>query len=213
VLDRVIQQAIAQVLSPIYEEKFSDNSYGFRPNRNARQAVMKCKGYIEAGYKWAVDIDLAKFFDTVSHDKLMRLLSETIKDGRVLSMIRKYLQSGIMINGIVKESEEGTPQGGNLSPLLSNIMLNELDKELTRRGLKFCRYADDCNTYVKSRKAANRVMASITKFIEEELKLKVNKEKSAVDRPWKLKFLGFSFYHKKGGIGIRIHPKPVNKFK
>ena len=213
VLDRVIQQAIAQVLTPIYEEKFSDNSYGFRPNRNAKQAVMKCKGYIDAGYKWAVDIDLAKFFDTVSHDKLMRLLSETIKDGRVLSLIRKYLQSGVMINGIVMESKEGTPQGGNLSPLLSNVMLNELDKELTRRGLKFCRYADDCNTYVKSRKAADRVMASITKFIEEELKLKVNKEKSAGDRPWKLKFLGFSFYHKKGGIGIRIHPKPVKKFK
>jgi group II intron reverse transcriptase/maturase len=213
VLDRVIQQAIAQILSPIYEQKFSDNSYGFRPNRNARQAVMKCKGYIEAGYKWAVDIDLAKFFDTVNHDKMMRLLSETIKDGRVLSLIRKYLQSGVMINGVVMESEEGTPQGGNLSPLLSNIMLNELDKELTKRGLKFCRYADDCNTYVKSRKAANRVMASITKFIEEELKLKVNKEKSAVDKPWKLKFLGFSFYHKKGGIGIRVHQKPVAKFK
>ena len=213
VLDRVIQQAIAQILSPIYEEKFSDNSYGFRPNRNARQAVMKSKSYIEAGYKWAVDIDLAKFFDTVSHDKLMRLLSRTIKDPRVLSLIRKYLQSGVMINGVVTESEEGTPQGGNLSPLLSNIMLNELDKELTRRGLKFCRYADDCNTYVRSRKAASRVMASITRFIEEELKLKVNKEKSAVDRPWKLKFLGFSFYHKNGGIGIRVHPKPVKKFK
>lgn len=213
VLDRVIQQAIAQVLSPIYEGKFSDNSYGFRPNRSARQAVMKCKGYIEAGYRWAVDIDLAKFFDTVNHDKLMRLLSETVKDGRVLSLIRKYLQSGVMINGVVKESEEGTPQGGNLSPLLSNIMLNELDKELTRRGLKFCRYADDCNTYVKSRKAATRVMASITRFIEEELKLKVNKEKSAVDRPWKLKFLGFSFYLKRGGVGIRVHQKPVEKFK
>lgn len=213
VLDRVIQQAIAQILGPIYEQKFSDNSYGFRPNRNARQAVMKCKGYIEAGYKWAVDIDLAKFFDTVNHNKLMRLLSEIIQDGRVLSLIRKYLQSGIMITGVVRESEEGTPQGGNLSPLLSNIMLNELDKELARRGLKFCRYADDCNTYVRSRKAANRVMASITRFIEEELKLKVNKEKSAVDRPWKLKFLGFSFYHKKGGVGIRVHPKPVKKFR
>lgn len=213
VLDRVVQQAIAQVLSPIYEKQFSDNSYGFRPNRSARQAVMKCKSYIEAGYKWAVDIDLAKFFDTVNHDKLMRLLSGTVKDGRVLSLIRKYLQSGVMINGVVMEPEEGTPQGGNLSPLLSNIMLNELDKELTRRGLKFCRYADDCNTYVKSKKAANRVMASITRFIEEELKLKVNKDKSAVDRPWKLKFLGFSFYHKKGGVGIRVHQKPVKKFR
>ena len=174
---------------------------------------MKCKGYIEAGYKWAVDIDLAKFFDTVNHDKLMRLLSENIKDARVLSLIRKYLQSGVMINGVAMESEEGTPQGGNLSPLLSNIMLNEMDKELTRRGLKFCRYADDCNTYVKSRKAANRVMVSITRYIEDELKLKVNKEKSAVDRPWKLKFLGFSFYLKKGGVGIRVHHKPVKKFR
>lgn len=213
VLDRVIQQAIAQVLSPIYEKQFSEGSYGFRPNRNAHQAVKKCKDYIEAGYKWAVDIDLAKYFDTVNHDKLMRQLSETIKDGRVLSLIRKYLQSGVMVNGVVMETEEGTPQGGNLSPLLSNIMLDELDKELTKRDLKFCRYADDCNIYVRSRKAAFRVMASITRFIEEKLKLKVNKAKSFVDRPWKLKFLGFSFYHKKDGVGIRVHPKPVEKLK
>lgn len=213
VLDRVIQQAIAQVLSPIYEKEFSENSYGFRPNRNAHQAVKKCKEYIETGYNWTVDIDLAKYFDTVNHDKLMRLLSDTIKDGRVLSLIRKYLQSGAMINGVVMETEEGTPQGGNLSPLLSNIMLNELDKELTKRSLKFCRYADDCNIYVRSRKAADRVMVSITRFIEEKLKLKVNKDKSAVERPWKLKFLGFSFYHKKDGIGIRVHSKPVEKLK
>ncbi len=213
VLDRVIQQAIAQVLTPIYEKEFSDNSYGFRPKRNAHQAVKKCKEYIEAGYTWAVDIDLAKYFDTVNHDKLMRLISEKVSDSRVLSLIRKYLQSGVMINGVVMGTDEGTPQGGNLSPLLSNIMLNELDKELTKRGLKFCRYADDCNIYVRSRKAANRVKASITKFIEQKLKLKVNEQKSAVDRPWKLKFLGFSFYYKKGGIGIRVHPKPVKKFK
>ena len=213
VLDRVIQQAIAQVLTPIYEREFSEFSYGFRPKRDGHQAIRKCKEYIEAGYNWAVDIDLAKYFDTVNHDKLMRILSRTIKDGRVLSLIRKYLQSGVMVNGVVMDTEEGTPQGGNLSPLLSNIMLNELDKELTKRGLRFCRYADDCNIYVKSRKAADRVMVSITEFIEGELKLKVNKEKSAVDRPWKLKFLGFSFYHKKGGIGIRVHPKPVKKFK
>lgn len=213
VLDRVIQQSIVQVLSPIYEEQFSESSYGFRPNRSAHQAVKKCKEYIEAGYKWTVDIDLAKYFDTVNHDKLMRLLSETIKDGRVLSLIRKYLRSGVMINGVVMETGEGTPQGGNLSPLLSNIMLNELDKELTSRGLKFCRYADDCNIYVRSRKAADRVMASITKFIEQKLKLKVNKTKSSVDRPWKLKFLGFSFYFKKGGVGIRVHPKSVKKLR
>ncbi|WP_227020428.1 group II intron reverse transcriptase/maturase [Sinanaerobacter chloroacetimidivorans] len=213
VLDRVIQQAIAQVLSPIYEREFSDNSYGFRPERDAHQAIRKCKEYIDAGYKWTVDIDIAKYFDTVNHDKLMRILSKTIKDGRVLSLIRKYLQSGVMINGVVIDTEEGTPQGGNISPLLSNIMLNELDKELTKRGLKFCRYADDCNIYVKSRKAAERVMASITKFLEEEFKLKVNKDKSAVDRPWKLKFLGFSFYLKKGETGIRVHPKSVRKLK
>lgn len=213
VLDRVIQQAIAQILTPIYEREFSEFSYGFRPNRSAHQAVKKCKEYIDAGYKWAVDIDLAKYFDIVNHDKLMRILSKTIKDGRVLSLIRKYLQSGVMINGVVIETEEGTPQGGNLSPLLSNIMLNELDKELTKRGLNFCRYADDANIYVRSKKAAERVMASVTKFIEGELKLKVNREKSAVGRPWKLKFLGFTFYHIKGGVGIRVHPKPVKKFK
>ncbi|NLC68197.1 MAG: group II intron reverse transcriptase/maturase [Clostridiaceae bacterium] len=213
VLDRMIQQAIAQVLSPIYEEEFSDNSYGLRPGRNAHQAIRKCKEYIDAGYNWLVDIDLAKYFDTVNHDKLMRLLSNKIKDGRVLSLIRKYQKSGVMINGVVIDTEEGTPQGGNISPLLSNIMLNELDKELTRRGLKFCRYTDDCNIYVKSRKAAERVMASITRFLEEELKLKVNKEKSVVDRPWKLKFLGFSFYLKNGETRIRVHPKSVKKLK
>jgi group II intron reverse transcriptase/maturase len=213
VVDRVIQQAIAQVLTPIYEMQFSTNSYGFRPGRDAKQAIKKCKEYIEDGYTWAVDIDLAKYFDTVNHDKLMRLLSETIEDNRVLSLIRKYLQSGIMLNGVVQESEAGVPQGGNLSPLLSNIMLNELDIELTKRGLKFCRYADDANIYVRSEKAAKRVMASVTRFLEEGLRLKVNKEKSAVDRPWKLKFLGFSFYPRRGGMGIRVHPKPVKKFK
>ena len=213
VLDRVIQQAIAQVLSPIYEKKFSENSYGFRPNRNAHQAVKKSKEYIEAGYTWIVDIDLAKYFDTVNHDKLMRLLSKTIKDGRVLSLIRKYLESGVMIKSVVMEVEEGTPQGGNLSPLLSNIMLNELDEELEKRGLKFCRYADDCNIYVRSRKAAERVMASVTRFIEQKLKLTVNKDKSGVGKPWDSKFLGFSFYYKKGGVGVRVHEKAVNKFK
>ena len=213
VVDRVIEQAITQVLSPIYEEEFSENSYGFRPRRNAHQAIKKCKEYIEAGYNWVVDIDLEKYFDTVNHDKLMNLLSLKIQDGRVLSLIRKYLCSGVMINGVVMDIEEGTPQGGNLSPLLSNIMLNELDKELHKRGLKHCRYADDCNIYVRSKKAAERVMKSITKFIEMRLKLKVNKTKSKVDRPWKLKYLGFTFYNKPEGVGIRIHPKAVKRFK
>lgn len=213
VVDRVIQQAIAQVLTPIYEKKFSDNSYGFRPLRSAKQAVEKCREYINAGYTWAVDIDLAKYFDTINHDKLIRLLSNDIKDGRVISLIRKYLQSGVMINGVVMETEEGAPQGGPLSPLLSNIMLHELDVELTKRKLCFCRYADDCNIYVKSKKAANRVMESITSFIEGKLKLKVNKDKSTVDRPWKLKFLGFSFYRGKGEYRIRVHEKPLKKFK
>ena len=213
VVDRVIQQAIAQVLSPIYERQFSEHSYGFRPGKSAKQAVLKCKEYIEAGYKWTVDIDLAKYFDTVNHSKLMRLLSETIKDSRVLSLIGKYLKSGVMIQGVVEETEEGCPQGGPLSPLLSNIMLNELDIELTRRGLKFCRYADDANIYVRSQKAAERVMVSITRFLEQELRLKVNQEKSSVDRPWKLKFLGFSFYAQKGGMGIRVHPASLKKFK
>ncbi|MCJ7507870.1 MAG: group II intron reverse transcriptase/maturase [candidate division Zixibacteria bacterium] len=213
VLDRVIQQAIAQVLTPIFERQFSDASYGFRPNRNAKQAVVKCRQYIEESYTWVADIDIANYFDTVNHDKLIRLISETVKDGRVVSLIRKYLNSGVMTGGVVIETEQGTPQGGNLSPLLANIMLNELDRELTKRGLKFCRYADDINIYAKSQKAAVRVMQSITRFIEDKLKLKVNKEKSAVDRLWKLKFLGFSFYHKKEGIGIRVHPKSVKKFK
>ena len=213
VVDRVIQQAIAQILTPLYERQFSEHSYGFRPGKSAKQAVQKCKEYIDAGYKWTVDIDLARYFDTVNHSKLMRLLSTTIKDRRVLSLIGKYLKSGVMIQGVVEETEEGCPQGGPLSPLLSNIMLNELDIELEKRGLNFCRYADDANIYVKSKKAAERVMGSITRFLEEELRLKVNQEKSAVDRPWKLKFLGFSFYHKKGEMGVRVHPTPLKKFK
>jgi len=212
-VDRVIQQAIAQVLIPIFEEKFSENSYGFRPNRSAHQAILKCKQYMDNRYKWAVDIDLEKYFDTVNHDKLIGLVYKEVKDIRVISLIRKYLQAGVMINGVVNTTEKGVPQGGNLSPLLSNIMLNELDTELEKRGLNFCRYADDCNIYVKSKKAAERVMYSITKFIEEDLKLKVNKDKSKVDRPWKLKYLGFSFYNKKDGMGIRVHNKSVEKIK
>ena len=192
VLDRVIQQAIAQELNNIYDNKFSENSFGFRPGRDAKGAIKRAESYINNGYRWVVDMDLEKFFDRVNHDILMYKLSKEIHDKRVLKLIRKYLQSGIMINGVVVTNKEGTPQGGPLSPLLSNIMLDELDKELEKRGHRFCRYADDCNIYVKSKRAGERVMNNITTFIESKLKLKVNKDKSAVERPWKRKFLGFT---------------------
>ena len=192
VLDRVIQQAIAQELNNIYDKKFSENSFGFRPGRDAKGAIKRAESYINDGYRWVVDMDLEKFFDRVNHDILMYKLSKEIHDKRVLKLIRKYLQSGIMINGVVVTNKEGTPQGGPLSPLLSNIMLDELDKELEKRGHRFCRYADDCNIYVKSKRAGERVINNITTFIESKLKLKVNKDKSAVERPWKRKFLGFT---------------------
>jgi len=213
VLDRLIQQAILQVLTPIFDPDFSEHSYGFRPGRNAKEAVLKAKDYIEAGYTWVADIDLARYFDTVNHDKLMNLVARKVKDKRVLKLIRAYLNSGVMINGVVVEIEEGCPQGGPLSPLLSNIMLDELDKELEKRGHKFCRYADDCNIYVKSKRAGERVMQSVSEYLEKKLKLKVNQEKSSVDKPQRRKFLGFSFYNKKGGVGIRVHAKPLDKFK
>lgn len=214
VQDRIIQQAIAQVLTPIFDPEFSEHSYGFRPGRSAKQAVTKARDYIEDGYNWVVDIDLARYFDTVNHDKLMSLAARKIKDKRVLKLIRLYLESGVMINGVVVDTEQGCPQGGPLSPLLSNIMLDELDKELEKRRHNFVRYADDSNIYVKSQRAGERVMESITRFLEGKLKLKVNREKSAVDRPWKRKFLGFSFYTKKDGrTGIRVHKKPIAKFK
>ena len=168
---------------------------------------------MDEGYRWAVDIDLEKYFDTVNHDKLIGLIYKEIKDIRVIGLIRKYLNAGVMEKGLTSPTLEGVPQGGNLSPLLSNIMLNELDMELERRGLRFCRYADDCNVYVKSKKSAERVMKSITKFIEKDLKLKVNKEKSKVDRPWKLKYLGYTFYTKKGEMGIRVHQVSIKKLK
>ncbi|GAA3946115.1 group II intron reverse transcriptase/maturase [Streptomyces gulbargensis] len=212
VTDRFIQQAITQQLNPIFDPTFSEHSYGFRPNRRAHDAVRKAKGFITEGYRWVVDIDLEKFFDKVNHDKLMGTLAKSIKDRKLLKLIRKYLQAGIMINGIVHNSEEGTPQGGPLSPLLSNIVLHELDLELEKRGHKFVRYADDCNIYVKTPKAGQRVMESITNFIENTLKLKVNKDKSDVDRPWKRKFLGFSFtVHKEPKV--RIAKESVKRLK
>lgn len=213
VLDRLIQQAIAQELTLIFDEDFSTSSYGFRRNISAHDAVMRANQYISEGYRWVVDIDLEKFFDRVNHDILMSRIARKVKDKRVLKLIRLYLQSGILTNGVLVRSEEGTPQGGPLSPLLANIILDDLDKELEKRGHKFCRYADDCNIYVRSERAGQRVMLSITEFIEKKLKLKVNKEKSAVDRPWKRKFLGFSFYMTKGKSRIRISPKSLQRFK
>ena len=214
VVDRLIQQAIVQVLTPIYEEQFSNNSYGFRPNRSCEMAVIKALEYFNDGYDWIVDIDLQAFFDNVNQDKLIGIIRRTIKDGRVVSLIRKYLVSGVMINGVCQPTKIGTPQGGNLSPLLSNIMLNELDKELEKRGLNFVRYADDCLIMVKSGKAANRVMKTITSYIENKLGLIVNVEKSKVARPNQIKYLGFGFYYTKTGI---IKPKPhlksIQKFE
>lgn len=213
VQDRLIQQAIAQILSRIYEPLFSNNSFGFRPRRGAKDAVTKSKQYINEGNRWVIDMDLEKFFDKVNHDILMGKLEKKIKDKRLLSLIRKYLKSGILINGVSVTSAEGTPQGGPLSPLLANIMLDELDKELEKRRHKFCRYADDNNVYVKSKRAGIRVMESMIKLIENKLKLKVNKDKSAVDFVSKRKFLGFSFYFAKGGAEIRIHEKSIKRFK
>ena len=193
VTDRLIQQAIAQVLSKIYDPLFSEHSYGFRPNRSAHDAVRKAKGYIQEGYRWVVDMDLEKFFDKVNHDRLMSTLAKKIVEKPLLKLIRRYLQAGVMINGVVSSMEKGTPQGGPLSPLLSNIVLDELDKELESRGHRFVRYADDCNIYVKSIRAGKRTLTSIQRFIEGKLRLKVNERKSAVGRPWERKFLGFSF--------------------
>jgi RNA-directed DNA polymerase len=212
VIDRFIQQAIAQVLSRVFDPHFSQHSYGFRPNKQGHQAVRQARQYMRDGYRWVVDMDLEKFFDKVNHDKLMGILARKVKDKILLKLIYRYLQSGVMINGISVRNEMGTPQGGPLSPLLANILLNELDHELEKRGHRFVRYADDFHIYVKSKKAGNRVLTSITNFIEKKLKLKVNREKSAVDRPWRRKFLGFSFtWHK--DPKIRIHKKSLKKLK
>lgn len=214
VMDRVIQQAIVQRLSPVYERQFNDNSYGFRIGRSCEQAIIKTLQLLNDGYDWIVDIDLERFFDTVNHDRLTNIISRTIKDGNLISLIRAFLDSGVMVNGKYEDTTIGTPQGGNLSPLLSNIMLNELDKELEARGLNFVRYADDCIILVGSKKAAERVMKSVVKFIEKKLGLIVNAEKSRIARPNNIKYLGFGFYY---GEDEKYYPRPheksIEKFK
>ncbi|WP_395548351.1 MULTISPECIES: group II intron reverse transcriptase/maturase [unclassified Lacrimispora] len=215
VTDRFVQQAVAQVLTPIFEEQFHDHSYGFRPNRCAQQAVITALEMMNDGHDWIVDIDLERFFDTVNHDKLMTILGRTIKDGDVISIVRKFLVSGIMADDEYEDSIIGTPQGGNISPLLANIMLNELDKEMEARGLDFVRYADDCIIMVGSELAANRVMKSISKYIKEKLGLSVNVSKSKVDKPKGIKYLGFGFYYDPFAkqYKARPHAKSVAKFK
>lgn len=213
VVDRVIQQALSQELSKLYEPQFSTHSFGFRAKRNAHQALIKCKKYITEGYDYAVDMDLEKFFDTVNHSKLIELLSRTVKDNRVVSLIHHYLNGGVQIGQSFEPSENGVPQGGPLSPLLSNIMLNELDKELEHRGHKFVRYADDFLILCKSKRGSESVMKSITNFIENKLYLKVNREKSQATSIRGVKFLGYSFYKLKGECRLRVHPKSIAKMK
>ena len=213
VVDRVIQQAIAQELSPIYEEQFSENSFGFRPKRGAHDALRQCQKNVNDGYVYVVDMDLEKFFDTVSQSKLIEVLSRTIKDGRVISLIHKYLNVGVIAKGIFEHTEEGVPQGGPLSPLLSNVMLNELDKELEHRGHRFVRYADDCMIFCKSKRSAERTLKNIIPFIEGKLFLKVNRKKTKVDHISKVKYLGYTFYRCKGKCRFRVHPKSVEKMK
>jgi group II intron reverse transcriptase/maturase len=213
VIDRMLQQALVQVLQPIFEETFSDSSYGFRPRRNAQQAIKRAKEYYEQGYTEVVDIDLAKYFDTVNHDLLINMVRKQIKDERVIKLIRKFLKSGVMIDGLISPTDEGTPQGGNLSPLLSNIYLTSFDRMLESRGHKFVRYADDCNIYVKSKRAAERVMESCRKYLEGKLKLKVNREKSKTGSPLKLKFLGFSLFRRREETWIRPHEKSIKRFR
>ena len=213
VVDRVFQQAITQVLSPIYEEQFSENSFGFRPNRGAHDALKQCQTNVNDGYVYVVDMDLEKFFDTVCQSKLIEVLSRTIKDGRVISLVHKYLNAGVISRGMFEKTEVGMPQGGPLSPLLSNIMLNELDKELTRRGHRFVRYADDCMIFCKSRKSAERTLNNIVPYIEGKLFLKVNRTKTCVAHISRIKYLGYSFYRYKGKCRFRVHPKSVTKMK
>jgi group II intron reverse transcriptase/maturase len=213
VVDRVIQQAIAQELTPIYECQFSDNSFGFRPNRSQQDALKRCKKYVDEGYVYVVSMDLEKFFDTVNHSKLIEVLSRSIKDGKVISLIHKYLNAGIAGKGLFEKTEEGVPQGGPLSPLLGNIMLNELDKELERRGHRFVRFADDAAIFCKSRKSADRALENIVPYIEGKLFLRVNRAKTTVSHVSKIKYLGYAFYRYKGKCKLRVHPKSVKKMK
>ena len=206
VVDRVVQQAVAQVLSKGYERYFSEYSYGFRPNRNAHMAIEQTILYLNEGYEWVINIDIEKYFDTVNHDKLISILREKINDAPTLNLIRKFLRAGIMNDGLISESTMGVPQGGPLSPILSNVYLDKLDKELENRGLRFARYADDCNIFVKSERAADRVIKSITQWLEKKLRLKVNLTKSKVVRPTKSEFLGFSFYKSSNKAGWRCRP-------
>lgn len=214
VVDRMVQQATVQVLTPIFEEQFSDNSFGFRPNRSAHDALYKVKEYANAGNVWVASIDLERFFDTVNQSKLIQLLSDTIKDGRVVSLIHRFVMAGVMVDGVVMETTQGTPQGGPLSPLLANIMLNELDKELECRGHLFVRYADDCLILKKTEKAAKRTLESMSKFIEKKLFLKVNKDKSFVACVTDdVKYLGYGFYRHDGELKLKVHPKTVTALK
>jgi RNA-directed DNA polymerase len=213
VMDRIIQQALHQELVPVFDPSFSQYSYGFRPNRSAHQAVLQAQKYIQEGREWVVDIDLEKFFDKVNHDMLMARVARRVKDKRILLLIRRYLQAGVMEDGLVKAMEEGMPQGGPLSPLLSNIMLDDFDRELEKRNLRFARYADDCNIYVKSEKAGKRVMDSAVRYLIKQLKLRVNQQKSAVDRSWNRKFLGFTFTTGKEPNRIAVHGSRVKRLK
>jgi RNA-directed DNA polymerase len=213
VLDRLIQQAIAQVLQAIWDHTFSEFSYGFRPERSQHMAIRQAQCYIEEGSRFVVDLDLSKFFDRVNHDRLMNRLSSRVKDKRVLKLIGRFLRSGVMIGGLCEPTEEGTPQGGPLSPLLSNIVLDELDKELERRGLHFVRFADDCVIYVRSKRAGDRVKGSVSRFITRKLKLKVNEAKSSVTQPGYTKYLGFGFTISKTNPRIRIHSKSLKRFR
>jgi group II intron reverse transcriptase/maturase len=213
VVDRVIQQAIAGVLTPIYEPQFSENSFGFRPNKSAHDALKRCKENVDDGYEYVVDMDLEKFFDTVCQSKLIEVLSHSIKDGRVISLIHKYLNAGVVQNGLFEKTLVGVPQGGPLSPVLSNIMLNELDKELACRGHRFVRYADDCMIFCRSKKSAERTLQNIVPFIEGKLFLKVNREKTVIAHVNSVKFLGYAFYQYKGECRFRVHPKSVKKMQ